>query len=290
MRLSTIQLTRDESHAAVQDAGERVLLDAPDVSALLSASAWRAEAESALVDVTRARISNDSAERAMILPLPSPAKVICCGLNYQDHIAETGRETPEYPTLFGKYADTLTGPRTAITIDSSTKVDWEAELAVVIGATVRSATPVQAREAILGYTVANDVSLRDWQSRTLQWMQGKVWEHTTPLGPTIVTADAISPTDGLAIRTLINGEVVQESNTRELLFTSEFLVSYISQFTTLRPGDIILTGTPGGVGLGRTPARWLQDGDVLTTTIEGIGELHNTLNITTPASTAQANS
>jgi len=206
---------------------------------------------------------------------PVPAKVICCGLNYADHIAETGRETPAYPTLFAKYADTLVGPDADIVVPAGCELDWEAELAVVIGAEVRSADRDRARKAIAGYAVANDISLRDWQRRTLQWFQGKAWDHTTPISDHYVSADEVDPTAGLDIVCRVNGEVRQSSNTRELVFDSADLVAYISTFTRLSPGDIVLTGTPGGVGLGMTPPLYLSAGDVVDTVIEGIGSLSN---------------
>ncbi|WP_336658816.1 fumarylacetoacetate hydrolase family protein [Leucobacter sp. USHLN153] len=261
----------------MRDGAEWILLDAGDVGALIADESWRDVVSAARQDATRKRIATDAAELAA--PVLEPRKILCCGLNYLDHIAEAGREVPEYPTLFAKFADTLTAPLADIHIAGSEKVDWEAELAVVIGSRVRGASREEAEAAILGYTVANDVSCRDWQSRTLQWLQGKAWDRTTPIGPVIVTADEISPKEGLDITGEIDGVVMQQSNTRELAFDSADLVAYISQFTELGPGDIVLTGTPGGVGLGMQPQRWLRDGEVLTTRIEGIGELRNTMRI-----------
>jgi len=206
---------------------------------------------------------------------PVPAKVVCCGLNYADHIAETGREMPEYPTLFAKYADTLTGPTDDIVVPAGCDLDWEAELAVVVGTEVRHADRDQARSAIAGYAVANDISVRDWQRRTLQWFQGKAWDRTTPVSDGYVPADEIDPVAGLEIVCRVNGEVRQRSSTRELVFDAAALVAYVSTFTRLSPGDLVLTGTPGGVGLGMTPPTYLADGDVVETEIEGIGRLSN---------------
>lgn len=273
MRLATVQTPRG-SHAAVQRDGSWVLLADTHLSALFTHEDWRTRAALALGDAGLEVIAADEAE--LLTPLPAAAKIICCGLNYRDHIEETGRDVPEYPTLFAKYADTLIGPTDQIEVGSdSRQVDWEAELAVIVGSPIRRATRAQAAEAILGYTVANDVSYRDWQSRTLQWFQGKAWAATTPIGPIVVTADEIDPVAGLEISCEIDGVVMQRSNTRELVFDAADLVSYVSQFTPLAPGDIVLTGTPGGVGLGMRPQRWLQHGEVLRTSIEGIGELHN---------------
>ena len=214
------------------------------------------------------------------LPFPSPGKVICCGLNYADHIVETGRERPAYPTLFAKYADTLIGPTDDIVLPSGLDVDWEAELAVVVGAELRGADRDEAAAAIAGYTVANDISVRDWQQRTLQWFQGKAWDRSTPVGPVVVTPDEVDPVAGLEISCRVNGEEVQRANTSTLVFDSADLLAYISTFTVLRPGDLVLTGTPGGVGMARDPQRFLAHGDVVETEIAGIGTLRNTVRFT----------
>jgi acylpyruvate hydrolase len=215
-----------------------------------------------------------------VLPLPAPGKVICCGLNYADHIAESGRERPAYPTLFAKYADTLIGPEDDIVLPRGLDVDWEAELAVVVGSELRRATREEAAGAVAGYTVANDISVRDWQSRTLQWFQGKAWDRTTPVGPVVVGPDEVDPRAGLDIWCRVNGEEMQRANTRTLVFDALDLLAYISTFTVLSPGDLVLTGTPGGVGMARTPPRFLEDGDVVETEIEGIGRLRNTVRFT----------
>jgi acylpyruvate hydrolase len=219
-----------------------------------------------------------SAQRA--LPLPPPAKVICCGLNYGDHIAEMGRELPSYPTLFAKHADTLVPDGADIVLPAGVQVDWEAELAVVVGAEIRGASRGEAARAIGGYTVANDISVRDWQSRTLQWFQGKAWDATTPIGPVVVPADAIDPIAGVEVVCRVNGRERQRGNTRTLVFDCPSLLAYISTFTVLRPGDVVLTGTPGGVGMGMTPPTFLADGDVLETEVPGIGTLTNTVRLT----------
>jgi len=214
------------------------------------------------------------------LPLPRPGKVICCGLNYGDHIAETGRERPAYPTLFAKYADTLLPDGADIVLPSGLQVDWEAELAVVVGRELRNATPLQAEQAIGGYTVANDISVRDWQRRTLQWFQGKAWDATTPIGPVVVTPDELDPAAGVEVICRVNAVERQRGNTKSLVFDCPTLLSYISTFTVLRPGDVVLTGTPGGVGMGMTPPTYLADGDVVETEIPGIGTLTNTVRLT----------
>ena len=238
----------------------------------LLASGWQTPASDDKVDHHGSPVSGTP-----ITPLPSPTKVICCGLNYGDHITETGRELPSYPTLFEKFADTLTGPTDDVVLPAGVEIDWEAELAVVVGRELSGASRVEAAGAILGYTVANDISVRDFQRRTLQWFQGKAWDATTPVGPVIVTADEVDPVAGLTISCTVNGTEVQRDNTRTLVFDSADLLAYISTFTVLRPGDIVLTGTPGGVGFARDPAWFLADGDIVETAIGGIGVLTNTV-------------
>ncbi|MFC8040927.1 fumarylacetoacetate hydrolase family protein [Paenarthrobacter sp. NPDC057355] len=273
MKLATLRISGGRTTAALATGdGTYVALPATDVGAFLSQDNWRAVAEAADGEV----ISNPD-----FAPLlPSAGKVICCGLNYGDHIQEMGRDLPEYPTLFAKYADTLVGANDHVEVHGSGRVDWEAELAVVVGSGLYQADEDKAREAIAGYTVANDVSMRDWQNRTLQWFQGKAWDRTTPVGPVMVTADEAG--EHFQVKGYVNGELVQNGNTRTLVFGPAQLLSYISQFTILRPGDLVLTGTPGGVGMGMTPPRFLQDGDTLVTEIEGIGRLENRFAIHAP--------
>lgn len=272
MRLATVRRA-DGSHAAVGDESGWVVLDEADAQELFAAPAWRERAEAALRHPAREELD----ESVFANPVPRPAKIFCCGLNYRDHIVETGRAVPEYPTLFAKFADTLTGPHDDIVVHDTERLDWEAELAVIVGSEVHRADREQARSAILGYAVANDVSMRDWQQRTLQWLQGKAFDATTPLGPWLVTADEIEPRDGLRITCAVNEEMTQDGDTAELVFDAAALVAYVSQITRLQPGDIVLTGTPGGVALGMAEPRWLVDGDVVTTAVEGIGELRNVI-------------
>lgn len=256
------------------DADTAVETGHADVGALLADPAWRTLAGNAS-GPTHALADLDYATL-----VTNPEKVICVGLNYKDHIAEMGNQTPDYPTLFPKYARTLTGPYDDIELPpESAKVDWEAELTVVIGAPVRRATSEQAAAAIAGYTVANDVSMRDFQRHTNQFLAGKVWERTTPVGPWLTVPDEpIGPT-AFPIGTTIEGpagtETMQASNTDQLLFGPVALVEYISKAITLVPGDLILTGTPGGVGAGRTPPRFVQPGETVVITIDGLGALRN---------------
>jgi len=276
MKLATLRTAGGSTTAALATGADSYLtLPALDVGALLARPDWRAVVEGAAASKEQSVIAAADAHLAPLLP--RAGKVICCGLNYGDHIQEMGRELPEYPTLFAKYADTLVGADDAVEVHGSVRVDWEAELAVVVGSELYRADEDQAREAIAGYTVANDVSMRDWQSRTLQWFQGKAWDGSTPVGPVMVTADEAG--EDFEVRGYVNGELVQQGNTSTLVFGPAQLLSYISQFTVLRPGDLVLTGTPGGVGMGMTPPRFLKDGDVLTTEIDGIGRLENRFRI-----------
>ncbi len=209
-----------------------------------------------------------------------PDKIVCVGVNYADHIAEMGREAPGAPTYFAKYARALIGHGDDIALpapDVSTHVDWEVELAVVIGRELRHATPEQALAAIGGFTVLNDVSVRDYQRRTSQFLAGKTFEGTTPVGPELVTPDELPAPDGsgLAITCTVDGEVKQQSSTSELVFGVVDILVDLSRVMTLDPGDVIATGTPGGVGAARTPPEWLQAGHEVRCTIEGVGELVN---------------
>ncbi|WP_150462811.1 fumarylacetoacetate hydrolase family protein [Nesterenkonia ebinurensis] len=275
MKLATIRLKPDpETDRAVADSGfgwSLLPTNISSVSDLLRTPGW-----AEIVAQQRTAVAEDEIA-SFENPLPEPAKVICCGLNYRHHILEMGRDLPEFPTLFAKYADTLIGPSDEIRTHVHARLDWEAELAVVIGSDLHRASRQQAQQGIAGYTISNDISMRDWQRRTLQWFQGKAHDATTPVGPVVVTADALDPEQGLRITCAVNRETVQDSSTDQLVFDCADLVAYISGFTRLRPGDLVLTGTPGGVGMGMEPPRFLNDGDIVTTSVEGIGTLTNTV-------------
>ncbi len=213
--------------------------------------------------------------------VPRPGKVICVGLNYAAHIEETKREPSDYPVLFTKFATTLTGPQDPIPLPpESDAIDYEGELVVVIGDRGRRIARERALEFVAGYAVANDVSMRDYQYKTHQWLQGKAWDASTPVGPDLVTLDEAP--DPLTLRTFVNGEKVQEATTELLIFDVATLVSVISEFATLEPGDLILTGTPGGVGYRREPQLLLTDGDVVVVEVDGIGRLENTCVVEIP--------
>ena len=269
MKLVTFR-TADGHRAGRLDGDCVTEIDATDVGALMSQAGWQDIAASST------GTEHDLSDLDLAPVIPTPGKIICVGLNSRNHILEMGRDLPEYPTLFAKFTDTLTGPFDEIVLPpEDDAIDWEGELVVVIGATCRRASAAEAEAAIGGYTLANDVSMRTWQFRTLEWLQGKAWEGSTPLGPAVVTTDEWSP--GAPIQTILNGETVQEAPTSDLVHGPADLVSYVSTMTTLRPGDIILTGTPGGVGHARKPSRYLVDGDRLVTTVDGLGELRNSV-------------
>lgn len=270
MRLVTIR-TATGTRAARVEGGALVPLDYEDVGALLAAVGPHGLAQ---VPSAGDPVAVKDSDFAPVVTRPS--KILCVGLNYRTHILEMGRELPEHPTLFGKFADTLIGAHDDVVLPAtSNQVDWEAELGVIIGAPLRRATPEQARAAIAGYTVVNDVSMRDWQWRTTQWLQGKAFEHSSPVGPFLVTPDEVDDARDLELRCEVDGVVMQQSRTADLLFDPATTAAYISQFTTLRPGDLIATGTPGGVGAARDPKVFLAPGQIVRTSIEGLGECLN---------------
>ena len=211
-----------------------------------------------------------------MLPIERPGKIICVGLNYRDHAEEQGVELPKEPLLFAKWGNTLIGPGEPIVIPPLvTKCDYEAELGVVIGARVTRVSKENAFEAVRGYICANDVSARDLQFSDGQWTRGKSPDTFCPIGPALVPAAEIPDPHNLRIRAIVSGEVLQDSTTANLIFGVDEIVSHITQTMTLEPGDLILTGTPAGVGVFRDPQRLLEPGDEVTIEIEGVGELTN---------------
>jgi 2-keto-4-pentenoate hydratase/2-oxohepta-3-ene-1,7-dioic acid hydratase in catechol pathway len=211
-----------------------------------------------------------------LIPLERPQKVICVGLNYRDHADEAGMTPPERPILFAKWPTALIGPGEAIVIPRITiQVDYEAELGVVIGSRVRGIPAEDALEAVAGYVCVNDVSARDLQFSDGQWVRGKSLDTFCPVGPQVVSAREIPDPQGLGIRTRLNGELMQDSTTANMIFTVAEIIAFASEAITLEPGDLIATGTPAGVGFARTPPVWLQPGDEVTVEIDGIGALTN---------------
>jgi len=212
-----------------------------------------------------------------LLPVvPHPGKVICLGLNYAAHVDEGLFEVPEYPTMFPKFTETLIGAGDPILLPpESSAPDFEAELAFVIGRPVRRVAPEDALAAVAGYTAANDVTMRDYQYRTRQWLPGKTWAGTAPLGPFLVTPDEVGDPHSLDIALELNGERMQSGNTSQFIFDIPTIVSTISEFLPLAPGDVVLTGTPSGVGYHRDPKILLKDGDRLAVIIERVGRLEN---------------
>jgi acylpyruvate hydrolase len=298
MKLATFRLSDGTTRAGRIEGDEVALLPFAGVGELLAAGAdWMEQAAAAgeripVVDASLDRLVSE------------PSKVFCIGRNYVAHIRESDPEAelPRFPEIFIKFADSLTGPNEDIPLPAgsglatlrdamraaakaptmsvpmaSDFVDWEAELVLVIGRNVRRASESEAEAAIAGFTVGNDVSVRDWQFHTTQWIQGKAWEAMSPVGPVLVTAAELGVRPDLQIRCLVDDEVVQDSRTSDMLFDPVQLVAYLSRVVTLRPGDLIFTGTPSGVGFARKPQVYLQPGQVLTTEIEGIGQTVNKL-------------
>lgn len=268
MRLLTFR-TGGGTRAGRLEGDEVVELDAPDVGALLQAGNLDRAPETG----RRHRLAG--------LDLAPPvvdraSKIICMGQNYEAHLREQNLEVPKLPTLFPKFPATLVGARDDVVLPKvSENADWEVELAFYIGRPIRHASDDEALAAIAGYTVLNDVSIRDWQFRTSQWMQGKCWERSTPVGPWLVTPDELDDPTHLRLTCEVDGQVMQDSNTSDMVFKPHQIAAYASSFITLEPGDLIATGTPSGVGQHRKPAVYLQDGQVMKTAVEGIGELVN---------------
>jgi acylpyruvate hydrolase len=268
MRLATIRdgLTT-LSVRADSDLTATVIDGYDDLSALLADPDWRHVAENA----DGRTVDLGLADFAPVVP--RPGKIVCVGLNYASHIKEMGRELPEYPTLFAKFAEALTGPYDDVIVPeyAAGQLDWEAELAVVIGTRAYQVSEVDALAYVAGYSVINDYTMRDYQYRTLQWDQGKTFEKTSGFGPFLVTEYDL----GTRIEARLEGEVMQSATTDDLVFTPARLVDYISHIVTLMPGDVIITGTTGGVGHARKPARYIKDGETVEVTIDGIGTVRN---------------
>jgi acylpyruvate hydrolase len=230
-----------------------------------------------LAQLARQNLVHAFEQVSLLPPIARPGKIICLGHNYRRHVLEMGRQQPQYPVLFAKFANTLIGHRQPIVLPRvSQQVDYEAELALVVGRTGKDIPANdEAFDYLAGYTIFNDVSVRDFQKRTLQWLQGKSFDGSGPIGPALVTADEVSNPQALDLTLRLNGEVMQQANTSDFIFDIPTILSYISQIMTLEPGDIIATGTPAGVGDARTPQVFLKAGDVVQITIAELGTLEN---------------
>ncbi|MCB8916208.1 MAG: fumarylacetoacetate hydrolase family protein [Thermoleophilales bacterium] len=232
------------------------------------------------IDQIRAAVEAGKGEATMVgaggilAPIPDPDKIICVGLNYRSHAEETGMDLPKAPTIFGKYRNALVPDGATVTLPAaSSMVDYEAEVAFVIGRRASEVGLDDALDHVAGYTLLNDLSARDLQGLTMQWMAGKVFDGSAPCGPALITPDEAGPHDGIGISMLVNGEKRQSSSTGDLIFSVPQLVSTLSSWMTLEPGDIIATGTPSGVGLAMDPRTWLEDGDELVVSSPQLGEL-----------------
>lgn len=270
MRLATVRVEGTTRAVRVDD-DRLVDLGHDNVGDLLASRDWAEAAEAAGPTYPLA-----GADFAPVVP--SPSKVVCVGLNYKNHIQEMGRELPQYPTLFAKFADSLIGANDDIERPPETgELDWEVELALVVGKQVRRARGAAAESAIAGFTALNDITCRDWQFRTREWLQGKTWDSSTPVGPWLVTPDELpgGVRPRLEVRLSVDGEAMQRDSTGDLLFDPVALVEYVSTIVRLNPGDIIATGTPGGVGHARDPKRYLTGGERIVAEVEGIGRLEN---------------
>jgi 2-keto-4-pentenoate hydratase/2-oxohepta-3-ene-1,7-dioic acid hydratase in catechol pathway len=232
----------------------------------------RAEGE----DATGSPWLKDEASLTLGPSVPHPGKIVCVGLNYRKHAEETGAAIPTSPVLFSKFQNTVAAAGEDVPLTAAaTQYDYEVELAVVMGDTAKNLSVADALNAVFGYATANDLSARDLQNRTSQWILGKTMDKFMPIGPYLVTADEVGDPQKLAIRTWLNGELRQNSNTDDMIFPVAELIAYISRHFTLEPGDVIITGTPEGVILGMAEKRWMVPGDVVEVEVEGLGKLGN---------------
>jgi 2-keto-4-pentenoate hydratase/2-oxohepta-3-ene-1,7-dioic acid hydratase in catechol pathway len=282
MRLATIQ-TKAGPRPAVYQAGKYVDVQATD-EGLPTSVRGILEGGPELLQLVATVAARPAAVRylesavKLLPPIPDPPKILCIGLNYRDHAEETGAPIPRDPVLFSKFTTALIGPEEPIVLPKvSQKVDYEAELVLVIGKKGRHIPGEQARGYLAGCMVGHDVSARDWQLEKdgKQWLAGKTFDTFAPTGPWLVTADEVGDPHELGIRLRLNGQTMQDSNTRQMIFRAEDLIAYISQVVTLLPGDLIFTGTPPGVGVARKPPVWMKDGDVAEVEIDGLGVLRN---------------
>jgi 2-keto-4-pentenoate hydratase/2-oxohepta-3-ene-1,7-dioic acid hydratase in catechol pathway len=278
LRFVTIQRDGDTEPGVLLD-GRAIPIQGAGFASVLDVIAGGADAQAQVRRWIAGPTSSHGLDPAVLTfaaPIPRPPKLICIGLNYRDHAAESKLAIPEVPTMFAKFPTAVIGPGQPIVLPkNSTKPDYEAEFAVVIGRRGRHVAEDDWRDYVFGYTILNDVSARDFQMATSQWMIGKTFDTFAPFGPAIVTADEIADPHNLRISLTLNGETMQDSSTGNLIFKLPQLIAYLSSVFTLEPGDVIATGTPAGVGFARKPPRWLRPGDEVRIQIEGLGELVN---------------
>ncbi|MDK8473952.1 fumarylacetoacetate hydrolase family protein [Corynebacterium sp. MSK078] len=271
MKLATLRTAFGTSAIRIEGDNVGVELDYEDVGALLRSEDWRKAAQ-----LSGEPIVFDQHDLEAVVP--APGKIICVGLNYAKHIREMGRDFPEHPTLFIKFADALTGPFDDVYIPeyATQKLDYEGELAVVIGERTHRVTRADALDYVAGYAIMNDYTLRDFQRQTSQFHAGKSFYRTAGFGPWLTTPDEWAPGGNARLTTTVNGEVRQQDNTDDLIFSIAGLIEFCSQLYPLNPGDVIVTGTPEGVGFARDPQQFLQDGDTVAIDVEGLGHISNT--------------
>ena len=290
MRLVTLQ-TAAGLRAAVRHDDHYIDLHGTDVAFPASMRQLLAAGPEVLDHVRRAGKRPDAvrvplAKARLAGPVPDPQKIICLGLNYRDHAAETKAPIPREPILFSKYATAIIGPAEPIVLPAvSTEVDYEAELVIVVGKRGRHLSATGALAHVAGYTIGHDVSARDWQLKKdgKQWMAGKTFDTFAPMGPELVSADEVADPHNLGIRLRLNGQTMQDSNTRQMIFGVGPTLAYLSLVFTLEPGDLIFTGTPPGVGMARQPPVWLKAGDIVEVELDGLGVLRNPVVAELPA-------
>lgn len=286
MKLASFRIAGRDSYGTVMDDGVAEASQAfrqrfSELRAVLEAGAVRELAD----NLGEARLPADEFE--FLPPVPRPDKILCVGVNYRPHIAEMGREVPEYPVVFVRFPGSLVGHnRPILRPTESRQFDFEGELAVVIGKRARHVSRDEALDYVGGYCCFLDGSVRDWQRHTIQFTPGKNFEKSGAVGPCIVTADEIPEPSELELTTRVNGELMQQGRLAELVFDIPALIEYCSTFAELLPGDVIATGTPGGVGAARTPPAWLKQGDVVEVEIAGVGLLRSPVRDAPPAKDA----
>jgi 2-keto-4-pentenoate hydratase/2-oxohepta-3-ene-1,7-dioic acid hydratase in catechol pathway len=276
MKLLTYKTSRGTSYGAVAgqgviDLGRRLGSKYPDLKALIAANAF-GEAAKLLKEPPDHKLS----EIEFLPVIPNPGKIVCVGLNYQDHVVETGRDNTEQPAIFLRVAESQLGHKQPMPRPrESTHLDFEAEIAVIIGKGGRRISQKDAWSHIAGYSCYNDGSVRDWQRHTIQWTAGKNFDATGAFGPWMVTADEIPPNTTMTLSCRLNGETMQKATTEQMIFKIPKIIEYVSTWTTLAPGDVLVTGTPGGVGARRTPPLWMKPGDKVEIEIDKVGILEN---------------